>query len=69
MRSKFVLALGVIMVLLGAWVALRPLWRPHLPLTGATWLDMTFAFVFLLRGYMNIRSALRARRGAPDASR
>lgn len=66
-RSKLVLALGIIMVLLGAWVALRPLWNPR-PLTGATWLDLTFAFVFLVRGYMNIRSARRARPLYPDAS-
>ncbi len=61
-RSRFIFALGIIMVLLGAYVALRPLWAPRRPLTGAVWLDAAFALVFLVRGLMNIRAARRAPR-------
>lgn len=67
-RSKLVFGLGIVMILLGAWVALRLLWAVR-PLTGATWLDVAFAFVFLVRGYMNIRSARRARPLTPDTNR
>lgn len=69
MRPKFLLVLGILLVALGAFVALRPLWAGLHPITGAIWLDMTFAFVFLVRGYMNIRSARRLWRATPDAAR
>jgi hypothetical protein len=53
--------LGVLLVGLGAYIALRPLWTHNASLTGQRWLDATFAVVFLLRGLVNIRTA-RARR-------
>jgi hypothetical protein len=56
------LFLGVVMLALGAGVALTPLFK-HRPWTGTIWLDMTFAVVFMLRGVMNVRSALRRRGG------
>jgi hypothetical protein len=56
----FKLALGVILVGLGSFVALRPLWRPHATVTPSRFLDVAFAAVFILRGLVNIRSALRA---------
>ena len=56
------LVLGVVMMVLGAVVALRPLWAPGRPLTGSTWLDVAFAVLFLLRGVMNVQSARRAAR-------
>lgn len=68
MRSTLVFALGIIMLALGAYVALRPIWAPHHPITGSVWLDATFAVLFLVRGYMNVRSARRRRRNEPDAS-
>ena len=46
---------------LGAFVAVRPLFTHNGVLTGARWLDFTFAIVFMLRGAINIRTA-RARR-------
>lgn len=61
MRSSFSLGLGVLQVGIGAYIALRPLIPPHTALTGARWLDAAFAFFFILRGVMNVRSALRAR--------
>lgn len=57
------LVLGVALSALGAFVALRPLFTHFAVLTGARWLDVTFALVFLVRGLMNIKSALRRRGG------
>ena len=54
------LVLGVAMFAIGLFVAVRPLWVP-LPLTGARWLDMAFAVVFMLRGAINIRTVLAQR--------
>ena len=62
-RARIVLGIGLVMMALGAFVALRPLWAGARPLTAARWLDVAFAFFFLLRGWLNVRSALRAPRG------
>jgi hypothetical protein len=48
------LVLGLVMIAIGAYVAARPLWTP-LPVTGSRVLDMAFAALFLLRGFMNLR--------------
>ena len=63
MRARFavMLALGLVMLALGAFVASRPLWT-HAPLTGTRWLDMAFAVVFLLRGWLNVRTAVKSKR-------
>jgi hypothetical protein len=63
MGWMFRLVLGVILFLLGAFVALRPLFTHWAVLTGARWLDMAFALVFMVRGVLNVRSALRIRGG------
>jgi hypothetical protein len=55
--------LGVVLFALGAFVALRPLFTHWAVLTGARWLDMAFALVFMVRGVFNVRSALRLRGG------
>ena len=61
------LVLGWVMILLGAYVAVHPLWSHGKPVTTSLWLDMAFAAVFLLRGVMNIRGV---RKGPPrDAGR
>jgi len=60
------LVLGVIMFAIGLFVALRPLWSHNAVMLGARWLDLTFALVFMLRGAINIRTAL-ARRHRPAA--
>jgi hypothetical protein len=65
MMMKIRLVLGWIMILLGAYVAVHPLWSHGKPVTTSLWLDMAFAAVFLLRGLMNVRSV---RRGRPAAS-
>lgn len=45
---------------IGLYVAVRPLFTHNSILTGTRWLDITFAVVFMLRGAMNVRSALRS---------
>lgn len=54
------LVLGVVMIGLGLYVAVRPLFTNNSILTSARWLDLTFAFVFMLRGAVNVRSVMRA---------
>jgi uncharacterized membrane protein HdeD (DUF308 family) len=70
-RSTFVLVLGVLMIALGLYVAIRPLLGAGRPLTGARWLDIAFAAVFLLRGVMNVQAARRRPRvqGEPPMRR
>ena len=67
--ARIVVALltGIAMIGLGLFVALRPLWAGAAPLAGSRWLDAAFAFFFLLRGGMNVRMALAARRARAAA--
>lgn len=58
-RNTISLVLGVVMMLLGGYVALRPIFVRNVTLTGHVWLDAAFALVFLVRGWMNVRGALR----------
>lgn len=60
-RGKVVFGLGAVMVLLGAWIALRPLFPGARPITPSRLLDVAFALFFVLRGLMNVRTGLRAR--------
>ena len=60
--SVFKLILGVVLIGLGAFVAVRPLWAPRSTVTPSRFLDVTFAVVFILRGLVHVRSALRASR-------
>jgi hypothetical protein len=64
-RVRVTLALGVVMILLGAFVALRPLWAGPRPLSASRWLDAAFALFFLLRGWMNVRLARRQMAATP----
>ena len=57
--TKIRLVLGLIMIVLGAFVAVHPLWSHGRPVTTSLWLDMAFAAVFLLRGFMNVRGVRR----------
>jgi len=56
-RVTMALLTGVAMLAAGAFIALRPLWAGRTPLTTSPWIDAAFAFFFLLRGTMNVRSA------------
>ena len=64
-RWQLSLVLGVIMIGLGAYIALSPMLPVYRVSTGSRWLDAAFALFFLLRGWMNVRSALRAKQRAP----
>jgi hypothetical protein len=57
------MVLGVVLMVLGAFIGVRPLFTHWAVLTGARWLDVTFAVVFIFRGWLNVRTALM-RRGA-----
>ncbi len=59
-RTRLSLVIGLVMVGLGGFVALRPLWN-RTPLTGQRWTDIAFALFFLLRGAMYLRSLRRGR--------
>ena len=61
-RITIALVTGIVMMGLGIFVALRPLWADAAPLAGNVWLDYAFAAFFLLRGGMNVRLALAGRR-------
>ena len=63
MMTRLRLVLGWIMIALGLFVALHPLWSHGRPVTTSLWLDMVFAAVFLLRGVMNLRGVRRGRSG------
>lgn len=60
------LVLGWVMIGLGLFVALHPLWSHGRPVTTSIWLDMAFAAVFLVRGVMNLR--FRRRRPRPTGT-
>jgi hypothetical protein len=52
---------GVILFGLGFFIAVRPLFTHNAVLTTARWLDFTFAAVFMLRGVINVKTALAKR--------
>jgi uncharacterized membrane protein HdeD (DUF308 family) len=59
---------GGLLFALGLYVGLRPLWRPNSAVTGARWLDMAFAAVFMLRGVINLRTASARRRSLSSSA-
>lgn len=65
-RATFALAISVVMLGLGIFVASRPLWSGTGPLTDSWWLDGGFAVFFLVRGAVGVRMA--GRRRPPAAS-
>jgi hypothetical protein len=62
----FTLVLGVVLMGLGAFIGVRPVFTHWAVLTSARWLDVTFALVFILRGWLNVKTALRRREVAAD---
>jgi uncharacterized membrane protein HdeD (DUF308 family) len=56
--------LGVIMFAIGLFVAFRPLWTHDGVMLGSRALDILFAIVFMLRGVLNVRTALNRRANA-----
>jgi uncharacterized membrane protein HdeD (DUF308 family) len=68
-RAVLSFVLGVLMLGLGIFVALHPFWSHGASFTGARWLDVAFAVVFILRGFMNVSSARSALRKAKSTNR
>jgi hypothetical protein len=68
-RSRFLLALGAILIAIGGYLAIRPLLGTGAPITSSRWLDAAFAVFFLIRGVMNVRAATRSpyRAARPDS--
>lgn len=64
MRWMTPLVLGVVMFALGMFLALRPLFTHFATFTPSHWLDMTFAALFLMRGWLNVKTALKRRKQA-----
>ncbi|HKO15236.1 MAG TPA: hypothetical protein VJU87_03300 [Gemmatimonadaceae bacterium] len=58
-RSAIGILLGVVMLGLGLYLALHPLWSHGRSVTPSLWLDMAFAAFFLLRGVMHLRRLRR----------
>ena len=57
-RRRIALVVGPVMLALGAYIALHPLWD-RTPVTGNRWTDMAFATFFLLRGVLYLRGLRR----------
>jgi hypothetical protein len=64
-RHVIGLVIGSVMIGIAIFLLTRPLFPPGTPVTTARWLDLAFAAFFLVRGGMNVRAALRARREPP----
>jgi uncharacterized membrane protein HdeD (DUF308 family) len=58
------LVLGIAMFAIGLVIALWPLLKHNATVSGSRWLDFAFAFVFMLRGVINVRTARRRRETA-----
>jgi uncharacterized membrane protein HdeD (DUF308 family) len=61
---KLTMVLGVILFALGLFIAVRPLFTHNATTTNSRWLDFAFAAVFMLRGVLNVKTALRRRANA-----
>ncbi|GAC1478230.1 MAG: hypothetical protein NVS1B4_21810 [Gemmatimonadaceae bacterium] len=57
MRRNFVLVMGVTLLALGVYVAVRLILVPGRPLTHSLPIDVAFAAFFIIRGAMNVRAA------------
>jgi hypothetical protein len=63
-NTRIVFALGLLMAVLGLFVAFRLLTGQR-PLTTSPFLDGVFAMFFILRGALNVHAARRASRRRP----
>ena len=52
-----VFAIGVVMMALGAYLAAYPLWNGGHTRTESRMLDVMLTLFFLVRGWMNVRTA------------
>ena len=51
--------IGVVMIALGCFIGVRPMFTHNAPFTATRWLNIAFALFFLIRGTMNVKAALR----------
>jgi hypothetical protein len=58
LRLKIGLAIGAVMAVLGAYIALHPLWSRD-PVSSSRFLDLAFATFFLVKGYLYLRPVWR----------
>jgi len=56
-RNTIVFVIGIVMMALGAYVVAHPLWSGGHTVTEARMLDAMLALFFLVRGWMNVRTA------------
>lgn len=56
-RNTIVFGIGVVMMALGAYVGARTFWLGAQPVGGSRLLSFAFTLFFLVRGWMNVRSA------------
>lgn len=54
LQTRVGVVIGVVMFLIGSYVALHPLLRRG-PVTTSPWLDLAFATFFLVRGWLYLR--------------
>jgi hypothetical protein len=70
LRTNVAFVLGLLMVALGGWLLANAYVLHRPPVSGKPLIDAAFAFFFLLRGAMNVRTARRLReagkRTTPD---
>lgn len=57
LRNTVVFAIGVVMMALGAYVGAHPFVTHGQTVTESRLLDITLTLFFLLRGWMNVRTA------------
>lgn len=58
-RNIFLSFLGVLLIGLGLYIAIRSAMSPGRPVTQSHFLDAAFAVVFMIRGAMNLRAGFR----------
>ena len=58
LATRLGLVIGAVMVVLGSYVALHPLWSRE-PVTSSRLLDAGFALFFLLKGWWYLRRGWR----------
>lgn len=56
-RNTIVFVIGAVMMAMGAYVGAHPLWSHGHTVTESRALDLMLTLFFLLRGWMNVRSA------------
>jgi len=59
--ARIGLGIGAVMIALGVYIGARSIAGPAAPLTSKPWLDLAFAFFFIVRGGLQVRRWQQAR--------